>query len=162
MKDFIMMVLEEIEFNSILFRVLPDWPEYAVSYCGEVLVIGNSKSKTSKILKKDCSSGYPRVGVGSKENRKKMSVHRLVAIMWVVNPYNKPIVNHKDRDTLNCNASNLEWCDHSENRYHGYHKLRTIEEIPQIKNEKYIALRKINKNIDKFNIKYGTNYQNLQ
>lgn len=36
--------------------------------------------------------------------------HRLVALAWVENPLNLPIVNHKDENKLNCEADNLEWC----------------------------------------------------
>lgn len=45
----------------------------------------------------------------------KESVHRLVATAFVDNPYNLPEVNHKDENSLNNEASNLEWCDRQYN-----------------------------------------------
>lgn len=56
--------------------------------------------------------GYPQVYIG--ENRS-IAVHRLVAIAFVPNPYNKPEVNHKDFDRTNFSIDNLEWVTHEEN-----------------------------------------------
>jgi hypothetical protein len=55
--------------------------------------------------------------VGNK-TRKKLFVHRLVAIAFLPNPEEKPIVNHLDRNRANNNLKNLEWCDGSENQQH--------------------------------------------
>jgi hypothetical protein len=47
-------------------------------------------------------------------------IHRLVAIAFIPNPDNKPIINHIDCDTTNNKVSNLEWCNHSENTRHAF------------------------------------------
>ncbi len=46
------------------------------------------------------------------QNKKKHSlfVHRIVAFNFIKNPCNYPIINHKDRNPLNNDVSNLEWC----------------------------------------------------
>ncbi len=41
--------------------------------------------------------------------------HRLVALTFVENPDNKPVVHHVDGDKKNCRASNLKWVSYSEN-----------------------------------------------
>jgi len=46
------------------------------------------------------------------------SVHRLVAIMYIPNPENKPEVNHIDGNKLNNHISNLEWTWPYENMEH--------------------------------------------
>lgn len=58
-------------------------------------------------------------------------VHRLVAKTFIPNPYNKPLINHKDSNPLNNHVDNLEWCTQRENMYHaeiyGNRKIRGSE-----------------------------------
>jgi len=51
---------------------------------------------------------------------KQYSVHRLVAEVFIPNPNNKPVVNHKDGDKSNAYWLNLEWVTSSENTYHAF------------------------------------------
>jgi hypothetical protein len=48
------------------------------------------------------------------------SLHRHVAELFIPNPDNKPLVNHKDGKKYNPKASNLEWVTHSENSIHAH------------------------------------------
>lgn len=73
-------------------------------------------------------NGYMRVWVRQDGHRKKMSVHRLVAIAFIPNPENKPCVNHIDGNKNNNNVNNLEWCTFSENETHSHVSLgKTIK-----------------------------------
>lgn len=47
--------------------------------------------------------------------RYKCRIHRLVAEAFIPNPDNLLMVNHKDEDKLNNEASNLEWCNNTYN-----------------------------------------------
>jgi len=65
------------------------------------------------LLKRD-SGGYITIGI-----------HRLVAMMYLPNPLNKPEVNHIDGNKLNNCVTNLEWCSGQENVAHALkHGLR--------------------------------------
>ena len=43
------------------------------------------------------------------------SIHRLLAIKYIPNPNNYPVINHIDGNKLNNSIDNLEWCTHSHN-----------------------------------------------
>ena len=50
--------------------------------------------------------------------RKHISIHRAVAILYVLNPDNKLQVNHIDGNKLNNHYTNLEWMSNRENKDH--------------------------------------------
>ncbi|MGF0102015.1 HNH endonuclease [Bariatricus sp. SGI.019] len=58
---------------------------------------------------------------------KTLSVHRIVAGVFVPNPDNLQYVNHKDENKLNNRADNLEWCDPKYNRQYGTGSKRMVE-----------------------------------
>jgi hypothetical protein len=47
-----------------------------------------------------------------------ISIHKLVALVFIPNPQNKPQINHKDGNKSNNNYTNLEWCTSKENQNH--------------------------------------------
>ena len=53
-------------------------------------------------------------------NKKRHRVHRIIASVFVPNPENKPIVNHKDRNKKINAVSYLEWVTNRENVLHYY------------------------------------------
>lgn len=86
---------------------------YSVSNDGQ---IRNDNRNT--ILKQGTEQGYKTVGLHINKKLKKCRVHRLVALMWIDNPENKPYVNHIDGNRSNNNINNLEWVTPSENTQH--------------------------------------------
>jgi hypothetical protein len=92
---------------------------------GEMIV-----HKKSKILKPHLRGRknlkYLAMTLTKDGKSKTYSLHRLVAMAFLPNPMNVPEVNHKDKNTLNCNVENLEWCDHQYNIE--YSKNKAIEQ----------------------------------
>ena len=77
--------------------------------------------RPQQILKQyDNGTGYLRVVLYNNEHKsKKLYVHRLVADVFVKNPFGLPNINHKDENKYNNNASNLEWCTQKYNINYG-------------------------------------------
>lgn len=84
---------------------------------------GRVQNKNSgRFLKPDINrvNGYARYTLCHNGRTKRFLAHRLVAMLYVSNPDNKPEVNHKDGNKLNNVVENLEWVTRSENEYHSY------------------------------------------
>lgn len=87
---------------------------YEVSSEGEVRNI-----KTGNILKGKYKNGYKYVNLSYGKIKKTCQVHRLVASLFIPNPNNYPIINHKDENPSNNRVENLEWCTQSYNLSYG-------------------------------------------
>lgn len=98
---------------------------YEVSNKGKVKSI-----KRSCILLTTVSNcGYERVDLWKNGKKKRYSIHRLVAISFIPNPLNLPMVNHKDENRKNNNVDNLEWCDDKYNVNYGNAKANKIKKV---------------------------------
>lgn len=94
--------------------------KYQISNLGRVKSLGNSKTKKEKILAQTTDSfGYCKVGLYKDGKKKTVKVHRLVADAFIENKNSLPIINHKDENPSNNEATNLEWCDHTYNNNYG-------------------------------------------
>ena len=86
---------------------------YQVSNLGRV-------RRSGKILKGGYNNkGYHTINLCKKGISKSFFVHRLVAIAFIPNPNNLPIVNHKDENPKNNCIENLEWCTYKYNANYG-------------------------------------------
>jgi len=95
------------------WRIINEFSNYSVSN------LGNMKNNiTGKIMKQNIKSGYYHIGLTNETSRKSCKVHRLVALSFIENLENKSDVNHKDKNKLNNNISNLEWMTKRENNIH--------------------------------------------
>ena len=87
---------------------------------GKTLKFGRNERKTMAKEKKQSTHacGYLRVVLSHGRINKGFLVHRLIAMVFLPNPENKPMVNHKDGNKKNNHVSNLEWCTRKENELH--------------------------------------------
>ena len=118
------MNFENVEVNSERwFDIIPllneEWKEiyngrYQVSNYGRVksMYLNNSQVhyKREKILKSNKRAGYYCVNLYDNKKAKVINVHRLVATLFLENPYNFKYVNHKDENKENNRIDNLEFC----------------------------------------------------
>lgn len=66
------------------------------------------------------ANGYQQVCLMVDKKRNPMYVHRLVAMAYIENPYNKPQVNHINGIKHDNRVDNLEWVTCSENIKHAF------------------------------------------
>jgi hypothetical protein len=95
------------------WNMINDYNNYEVSSKGNVKNIN-----TERILKPFNKGGYSIVGLCKNGILRTFAIHRLVAIAFLPNNENKRQVNHKDKNRLNNNLSNLEWNTATENNIH--------------------------------------------
>ena len=82
-----------------------------------------------KILKPriDSKNKYLLVNLSKNRINKNFLVHRLVAHMFVDGYFENADINHKDENTLNNNADNLEWCTRKHNINYGNHNKNMVK-----------------------------------
>ena len=82
-------------------------------------IISHARKTPTEIKGKITNSGYRMVILYDlKGNRIYKNVHRLIAELFIENPFNLPEVNHKDGNKLNNNIDNLEWVSTKQNLLH--------------------------------------------
>lgn len=106
-------------------RIIP-WTngQYGVSNLGKVYSYLNrrrEKLKEPRLVKEKIIKGYHCVYLYIGLKRVKYRVNRLVAMLFIPNPDNLPVVNHKDECKDNNCADNLEWCTTEYNNNYGTH-----------------------------------------
>lgn len=93
---------------------------YRVSEMGDVESLHHHEIRLRKQTPN--TFGYLQVGLCKDGKTHLVTVHSLVAKLFVKNPLNGTEINHKDGDKTNNKSSNLEWVTRSENMKHAYKK----------------------------------------
>lgn len=104
---------KKLELSNDNWKIVPNWSRYEVN---QYRILRNKKTKHI-LTSKDNKRGYLiYLVLRDDDNRIHiLSKHKAVALAWIPNPQNLPIINHKDEDKLNCFYQNLEWCTSSYN-----------------------------------------------
>lgn len=101
-------------------KEIPGYDGYSISPNGDVF--SNKRGHLRKLKPfLDGRGKYLLIGlIGNDGRRRKVLVHRLVAICYIPNPNKLPEVNHKDKNTQNSSMENLEWCTRKDNLCDSY------------------------------------------
>ena len=89
---------------------LPELSNYKISKNG---IIYTKDSKN--IIKYRMLNGYKIVGLNSLNGYKTYTLHRLIAMTFIPNPNNLPVVNHINENKTDNRIENLEWVTQKEN-----------------------------------------------
>lgn len=100
------------------YRLIPNYPNYAITENGSILDIQNRKELD--VIYRAGSYPVVRIYDPDRGDYKSVLFHRLMALAWCFNDdfIGKPIVNHKDGNKQNYKSNNLEWCSYRENSQH--------------------------------------------
>jgi hypothetical protein len=111
--------IDNIDLNDESYiRIIKDYNNYYVTNDGKIY---STKSKRFIKLRTD-SAGYKMIALYDGIRKADLLVHRIVAIQFIENPENKPVVNHINKNKSDNNVDNLEWATHSENMIHANKK----------------------------------------
>ncbi len=119
------MIIMPILFDNEIIKDILNYEKlYAITSTGRVWSYPKgyqgSNKHSGKWLKFCTNDLYNRVVLCNGLDKKRYSVHRLIALTFIPNPENKPQVNHIDGNKQNNHVSNLEWCTSQENNIHAY------------------------------------------
>lgn len=123
-----------------MIEIWKDIPNYEGKY--QVSNLGRVKSflikrnlPNGKIMSNNSGKHYVLVHLMKNNKRETINMHRLVASLFIPNPKNKKVVNHKDCNKKNNYYKNLEWCTKSDDRIHAEknglikHKTRRVKQF---------------------------------
>ena len=109
-------------------KLIPNSKEYYVDVNGDVY------SKHRKLNKNNDHNGYLSCAIRYLDGSvKRHYIHRLVAQLYLDNPENKKIVNHKNGIKNDNRLCNLEWVTHQENTAHANSEKLTRKECGSAK-----------------------------
>lgn len=121
--------------------------KYSISNYGRI-----RNDITGRVLKLTPNRrGYLRTTISVNHTLKTVFPHRLVALYFVPNPNNYPIVNHIDNNSKNNNYWNLEWCTYQYNTQHAIkigamnfennHKLQKLLEDTTLISQMFVRVK---------------------
>lgn len=89
---------------------------YLITDSGRVI----NKYTNRELIGSYDKDGYRKVSLQVAGKQRSATVHRLVALHFVSNPHNYPVIDHLDGNKQNNHATNLEWVTVQENTQRAY------------------------------------------
>lgn len=134
---------------------------YQVSNKGRVKSTGGRHGGFSCdiILKSHFQKGYHKLRLYKDNTWHNFLVHRLIAIAFIPNPYNKPYINHINGNRSDNRIENLEWCTQKENIVHAH-----LLNLCPIRNGESIGTSKLKEfeAIEVYKLYHSKKYTNAQ
>ena len=109
---------------------------YEVDECGRIFSSKTGEQKKQRVSDK----GYKVVSLYKDGGYKNVKVHRAVAMAFIENPNNLPVINHKDEDKTNNFVENLEWCTPAYNTAYGTARDRQAKKLRGKNRPDYVKL----------------------
>ena len=111
--------------NNESWQIIDEFPIYSVSNIGRI-----RNDKTGYVLQGGYDrDGYRQVTISYNGKQYNRRICRLVAIAFIPDPQNLPLVNHKDEDKSNDRVENLEWCTVAYNNNYGKRTQATRKKV---------------------------------
>lgn len=99
-----------------IWKDIKGYEDYKVSNLGRV------KNKHGRVIALVKNNGYDTIQLHKDNIKKRFSVHRLVAEVFIPNPSRKPQINHLNSKRDDNRVENLEWVTQKENNTHRYNQ----------------------------------------
>lgn len=100
-----------------MIKAISGFENYGISSDGKVY---NLKTGCERKVRIHPKSGYAFISFYNNGKTKTFMVHRLVGLHFLINPDNKPQINHINGIKSDNRVENLEWVTDSENKKHCY------------------------------------------
>lgn len=143
--------------NGEIWEEIPGfYGQYFASNMGRVKSVyrkrlGKRFDKTASVNGTPDKNGYLRTIIRENGVKRYLSLHRLVAVTFIINPENKPDINHINGNKTDNRAENLEWVTKEENNNHAIKNnlfkcpLGQDHGCSKLRNEDVLFIRKNNK-----------------
>lgn len=119
--------------EKAVWKPIPGYPGYFANRDGEIF-------GKKGLLTPNKGRAYDTVMMTIDGKQYRKMVHRLIALTFIPNPKNLPMVNHKDENKRNNASDNLEWCDSKYNNNYGENVKRGREKVALARSESVIKV----------------------